>query len=217
MTELGLTTGVSAVKFASIKFLALGFLTIALPGSANETATKAQVTINVYNDAQLSSQILAQAEEEATRIFRKAGIESIWIDCRSLNTDTHPDPECQNPAGPSHLALRIVPWSSESGDAIFGVAFTSAADDGTYADVFYSSAEKLHQECHAGVPKVLGHVMAHEIGHLLLGMNAHSRMGIMRRDWHGPELQRIGMGRLLFSSEQARSMQTKLLSVTARR
>lgn len=205
------------MNFAGIKFLALGFLTIARPGFADETATRAQVTINVYNDAQLSIRTLAQAEEEATRIFQKAGIESVWVDCRSLNTDTHRDAECQNPAGPSHLALRIVPWSSESGDAIFGVAFTSAADDGTYADVFYNSAEKLHRECHAAVPKVLGHVMAHEIGHLLLGMNAHSRMGIMRRDWYGPELQSIGMGRLLFSSEQARSMQTKLFSVSARR
>lgn len=204
------------MNFASSKFLAVGFLTIALPGFANENATKAQVIINVYNDAQLSSQTLAQAEEEATRIFRKAGIDSVWIDCQTLNAGT-PDAECQHPSGPSHLALRIVPWSSESGDAIFGVAFISAADDSTYADVFYNSAEKLHQECHAGVPKVLGHVMAHEIGHLLLGMNAHSDMGIMRPYWQGPELRSIGMGRLLFSSEQARSMQAKLLSLTARR
>jgi hypothetical protein len=205
------------VNFASSKFLALGILTITLPGLANESAIKAQVTINVYNDAQLSSQILAQAEKEATRIFRKAGIGSVWINCQPLNAGIPPDAECQQPAGPSHLALRIVPWSSESGDAIFGVAFTSAADDGTYADVFYNSAEKLHQECHAGVPKVLGHVIAHEIGHLLLGMNAHSLMGIMRPEWQGPELRSIGMGRLLFSSEQARSMQAKLFSVTARR
>jgi hypothetical protein len=73
------------VNFASSKFLALGILTITLPGLANESAIKAQVTINVYNDAQLSSQILAQAEKEATRIFRKAGVGSVWINCQPLN------------------------------------------------------------------------------------------------------------------------------------
>jgi hypothetical protein len=58
--------------------------------------------------------------------------------------------------------------------------------------------------------------MAHEIGHLLLGTNAHSPMGIMRPNWQGQELRSIGMGTLLFTPDQGRSMQTKLFSLTAR-
>jgi hypothetical protein len=82
--------------------------------------------------------------------------------------------------------------------------------------VFYDSVEKLHQDWHASLSRVLGHVMAHEIGHLLLGTNAHSPMGIMRPNWQGQELRSIAIGTLLFTREQARSMQTKLFPLTAR-
>jgi hypothetical protein len=52
--------------------------------------------------------------------------------------------------------------------------------------------------------------MAHELGHLLLGSNAHSRQGIMCPDWHGGELQLASTGSLLFSEEQARFMRKRL-------
>jgi len=193
-----------------------GFLTIAFSGLASETPTKPQVTINVYNDAQVSEQVVTQAEQEATRIFRKAGVDSVWIECPSSKAGPKRTSECQPPSAPTHLALRIVPWSSKLGDTVFGTAFLSPEGEGTYSDVFYDSVEKLHQDWHASLSRVLGHTMAHEIGHLLLGTNAHSPMGIMRPNWLGQELRSIGMGTLFFTPDQARSMQTKLFSLTAR-
>jgi hypothetical protein len=82
--------------------------------------------------------------------------------------------------------------------------------------VFYDSVKKLHQDWHVNIARILGHTMAREIGHLLLGTNAHSRIGIMRPNWQGQELREIGMGTLLFTPEEARSMQNKLDSLTAR-
>ena len=81
--------------------------------------------------------------------------------------------------------------------------------------MFYDSVEKLHQDWHVSLSRILGNTMAHEVGHLLLGTNAHSQMGIMRPKWQGQELRRVGMGALLFTPEQGRSIQTKLLSLTA--
>jgi hypothetical protein len=83
---------------------------------------------------------------------------------------------------------------------------------GVYGDVFYPLVEKLHSDCHASLSRVLGHVMAHEIGHLLLGLRSHSALGIMQPDWQGEALRRIGMGTLLFTVEQARNMREKLLA-----
>jgi hypothetical protein len=57
--------------------------------------------------------------------------------------------------------------------------------------------------------------MAHEIGHLLLGTNAHSALGIMRPHWQGEELRRIGMGTLLFTPQQVRHIQARLVSISA--
>ena len=82
--------------------------------------------------------------------------------------------------------------------------------------MFYVSVAKLHEDFHANLSRVLGHVMAHEIGHLLLGTNAHSTVGIMRPQWQGPELRSIGMGTFLFTPEQARTMGDKLLFLKAR-
>ena len=48
--------------------------------------------------------------------------------------------------------------------------------------------------------------MAHELGHLFLGSNAHSRQGIMCPSWHVDELHRPSMGALLFSEEHGRFM-----------
>jgi hypothetical protein len=208
---------VSAVNLGIRTCFALSFLTIAFPAFANEPHPKPQVIINVYNDAQVSEKVLAQAQQEATRIFRQAGIDNVWVECQSLNPDLNRKPECEYPAGPRHLALRIVPWSSNLRDSVFGAAFLSVEGEGTYSDVFYDAVQKLHQDWHASLAGVLGHVMAHEIGHLLLGTNAHSPTGIMRLGWQGRELRNISMGTFLFTSEQAEAMQDKLFSVRARK
>jgi len=196
--------------------LSLSLLTIAVRGVANEVPAKPHVTINVYNDAGISEQVLAQAEQEATRIFHKAGVENVWVECRLWKPDPDRSSRCQAPVGPTLLALRIVPRSSKLRDSVFGIAFLSAEGEGTYTDVFYVSVEKLHRDFHANLSRVLGDVMAHEIGHLLLGTNAHSAVGIMRPQWQGPELRSIGMGTFLFTPEQARTMGDKLLFLKAR-
>lgn len=197
--------------------LAFGLLTIPIPGLANDRPAKPQVRINVYNDAGVSDEVLAQAEQEATRIFRKAGVDSVWVECHGSKPGLTNDSECQPPAGPARLALRIVPWSSQLRGTVFGNAFLSPEGEGTYIDVFYDSVEKLHKDWHASLSRALGHVMAHEIGHLLLGTNAHGPVGIMRPNWQGQELRSIGMGTLVFTPEQARSMQAKLFSLTTAR
>jgi hypothetical protein len=88
--------------------------------------------------------------------------------------------------------------------------FLSAEGTGAYIDASYNSVEELDEEWHVGLARVLGHVMAHELGHLLLGSNAHSRQGIMRRQWYGDDLHLASKGSLLFSEDQARSIRKNL-------
>jgi hypothetical protein len=55
---------------------------------------------------------------------------------------------------------------------------------------------------HANVAQVSGHVIAHELGHLL-GLDSHSPTGIMRADWNLKHLKDATDGYLLFTPQQS--------------
>ena len=95
---------------------------------------------------------------------------------------------------------------------MFGVAFLSAEGTGCYSDVFYDRAMELHVNWNVGLADTLGNVMAHELGHLLLGSNSHASTGIMRAHWQGEELRHLSWGRLSFTNQQADHMRGKLIA-----
>jgi hypothetical protein len=199
------------VSHSTKGFLIFSVLILVSSCPAENADTASSVTVRLYSDVQLSTQTLSQAEQEATRIFRQAGIETVWVQCKPSPSPT--DPRCEFPPGSKLLAMRIVPKALNAADSIFGMAFLSQEGHGAYGDVFYESVETLHQQCNASVPRVLGHVMAHELGHLLLGSNAHTEIGIMRPHWFSEQLRAVERGALFFSPEQARLMRNRLGAV----
>ena len=58
----------------------------------------------------------------------------------------------------------------------------------------------------------LGNVMAHEIGHLLLGPKAHSPAGIMKAKWNQQELQPAALASLRFTPQQADVIQNEVFN-----
>jgi hypothetical protein len=173
-------------------------------------AVASGITVAVYDDVNLPPRVLAGAEDEAARVYQKEGVPISWIGCKSSNVDAEADLRCQAPASPTRLNLRIIGHASKANAGVVGVAFLSAEGTGAYSDVSYDSVEKLDQEWHIGVARILGHVMAHELGHLLLGSNSHSQQGLMCPSWHRNELHRATTGSLLFSEEQARFIRERL-------
>jgi hypothetical protein len=57
---------------------------------------------------------------------------------------------------------------------------------------------------------VLGHIIAHELGHLLMPGEPHSITGIMRADWGGREVLAAIQGTLLFHPGQVKLIQKRL-------
>jgi hypothetical protein len=117
---------------------------------------------------------------------------------------------CASFEWPTHLAVRVVPRSRHATNEVFGVAFLSARGEGCYSDIFYDRVMELHANWNASLADTLANVMAHELGHLLLGSNSHSGMGIMRAHWQSEELRRLSRGGLWFTNEQADRMTGKL-------
>ncbi len=134
--------------------------------------------------------------------LRPAGVEA--------PAPTRPELDCATFEWPIRLAVRIVSRPVRAASEVFGVAFLSAEGTGCYSDIFYERATELHADWHVRLPDILGSVMAHELGHLLLGSNSHSPTGIMQPRWQGEELHRLQRGGLWFTNEQANHMRAKL-------
>jgi hypothetical protein len=183
-------------------------------GLAQQPQPSLKITLGVYNYAKASGATLRGAERAASRIFQKAGIETVWLDCLGSSTKEHTLAPCQTPFTPTDLVLRILAERGSSRkefhDGHLGFALPSDKG-GFHASIFYPDVESLAER--EGVPRdqLLGHGVAHEIGHLLLNSSAHSPFGLMRGKWDSKDLQRAARGDLLFTAEQARTMRTEVL------
>jgi hypothetical protein len=161
----------------------------------------AQITVLVNDSAGVKAEVLRQAEREAARLFEAAGIEISWVNCAESN-------ECQRLLGPKEFVLHILPVGRTGSDFVFGMAFLGEDGRGQYSDVFFDRLKQA--QGNVGLALLLGAVSTHELGHLLLGSNSHSGIGIMEPRW-GPEgLRKVGMGIMLFTPEQARSMRSRI-------
>lgn len=192
----------------SCSFLTTLFLLSAFQKESPAQGGAQVLTVSVYNDAHVAQRMLVRAEQDAEAIFHRAGMVVMWLNC-PLTSDTSGSGDCGHPAV---LTVRITAHSIPAmDDAAFGVAFLGADGYGRSCDVFYDRAEQLQSNWHVNLADILGNVMAHELGHLLLGSNAHAGTGIMRAHWQSEDLRSLAMGSLQFTPDEVKRMQVKLL------
>src|SRR5258705_6729322 len=175
-------------------------------------APASQVIVSVHNDAHMSVGTLVSAETTASRIFREAGLNVAWMNCVGVGNHGSASP-CTKAAYPTYLHIRMVARARNLPGATFGIAYLAADGTGCYSSVFLEPITHLHANSGQGVAPVLGHVMAHEIAHLLLGTNSHAAEGIMRAQWQKDELLRASKGELLFTPRESQVMRERLFAV----
>ena len=173
-------------------------------------ANSSPVTVSIHNDAGIPSRILLQAETEASRVFQHASLEIRWLNCPLPAAGPVDPAQCEAADFPLHLQLRIAKHSLNLNEFTMGVSYLSADGTGCYADLFYDRAERLHEISGVSRASILGHAIAHELGHLLLGTNSHSPAGIMRARWQPTDLASASKGALLFSTVESQAMKNKL-------
>jgi len=183
--------------------------------------SSSKITVFVYNYAVVSGEALARTEAEASRIYERAGIEIEWLECPLGPKAAEQFPACQVPPGPARLALRILSHSMAErllhGEDSFG--FALYPEDGSFAtvaNVFAHDAGQLASRRGINYAVILGHLLAHEMGHLLLGARSHSNIGIMRAAWHVKELETIAQGRLMFTPAESETLRRNIRARVAR-
>jgi len=167
------------------------------------------VIISVYNDAGVPPGTLRQAEGEAARVFRQAGIEVRWLNC-GVAAAAKDAEECLEAVFPTHLHLRIVRKARDLKEETLGISFLAADGRGTQADLFYEPMEQLCNSKNTNLASLLGHVAAHEVGHLLLGANSHAPTGVMGTHWASEGISIVELGQLFFSGEESERMRQRL-------
>jgi hypothetical protein len=167
------------------------------------------IGIRVYNYAGLDDGELLQAKQRAVAVFRQAGLRATFVDCPLAAAEVDRYPDCASGREPVEFVLRLQPGYPPPGLAASGVSGFALPDTegfGTFVTVFTAGADVLAQGSRRNAPVILGHLMAHEIGHLLLRSPRHSVAGIMRSGWGRVELESAAQGRLLFMREEAGQM-----------
>ena len=179
------------------------------PKSAFAAESAATITVLVYNQAHASPGVLSTAEHEAGRILGAAGVRVIWLECPMRSITAGPGGSCLRPLEPTDIMLRVLvpPAQHSLKTDVFGFAIRPIL-----ASVYYDFAARLDLTGHTEFDTriVLGCVIAHELGHLLLGTNSHSRDGIMQSAWRREQVQRVMQGSLLFTAEQAKLIQANV-------
>jgi hypothetical protein len=170
---------------------------ISAPALSEQTRSLA---VRVENHAAVDAATTARAVTIASGIYRRADIPV------QLTADSSAD-----------AALTIVVLQSAAtstlrpaGDSM-GVA--PSADDGTRGNVAYVFGDRVVRFAESGRMDpaiVLGCAIAHELGHLLLPVNAHTRDGIMRANWDPSFIPRSGVGLPGFASDQARLLRIRV-------
>ena len=176
----------------------------------NESTARVPLTVLIDDGFGVGADDLGAARAEADAIFRAAGIAPVWLHCGLVKGKRQdPSDRCTSGAGSDGIIVRLR-RSSRLGEsyrlALGEAMIDSQTHTGSIATVFADCVASTSDRAGANARGVLGRVIAHEIGHLLIGTNHHSTRGLMRAVWTDLELRRsIGL-EWRFSASEARYM-----------
>ncbi len=195
--------------------LLCGVMAVPVRGFAQTPASDIRLTVRVYDYAGVPAKVMTAAENEARRLLRRAGIETEWSGCPKNPNERDRYPNCREPLGEGDVFLHVMAQPVE-GYHVTSSGFGSTLQPGRggsaeHVYAFYGRVKETAGKVEQLPPAtLLGYVIAHEIGHLLLGPDNHSSRGIMRAHWGREDLEQMQSGKLAFLEEQAATMQAAL-------
>jgi len=193
----------------------LGGVVCQATGERPRPTGEASLTVSVFNDAEIPPLVLQTARVRAETVFDAAGIALTWLDC---GTPGHwvTDIGCAGVTYPTHLSVRLAKDRRHPSQDIFGESFLDDRGEGDYACVYLAPMASSKALSVLSEGELLGYVVVHELGHLLLGKDSHAPQGVMRPVWQFEDLQQAAHGRLGFTSSQVERMRSRYLSASLR-
>ena len=162
------------------------------------------LSITLIDDGDTPPLVLAAAQSEAGRVLMAAGARVSWKRCPPSSLLPAHKPCAKG--GSNSLWVRILnpqhaaSWPLERASCGLAVAGTNA-EPGYLAIVDSRCVERMARSIPQAWARALGHVIAHEIGHLLLGRDSHSASGLMSAAWTAEEQALLIRGSLHFTPD----------------
>jgi len=186
----------TASRFSTASLAITLILGAAIPQLAEGQSLN--VVLRIQNQARIPDPVLMVSQSMVAAIYARAGI--------GLTFAT------------GAADFNIVLLSRATGEKMHApgdlLGFTPHGEftRGRMAYVLQSRVDEVAEGYSARRPVVLGAAIAHEVGHLLLPVNAHSKTGIMRPSFTQADFRSAAAGQLLFTDEQSLQIRSRLMS-----
>ncbi len=176
------------------------WISSALLCSCSVYAQTLEITARIYNQAHVSENTIITAKKEAAFALATAGVQVHWVNCDEPG-------RCDDAVGPNEFQILIRQAAPSAALGLKGVdamgyALLPKDEQGSYALVYYGEICRFAERSPAvSSAEILGYVIAHEIGHLLLGPN-HQDGTVMKGQWKKGEIEMIRKRELRFNHSQ---------------
>jgi len=194
---------------------------VASLNSLSVPATRVSVTpppkpilkVAVYFPEQFDLSILLSAEKVTTEVFRQSHVDVDWLNCPGARLCDEPAEALQFRVAIHSRIEEVVKDRAQARLMIehdsLGFAIPCGVTDTVCLSyIFYSPIKRMALVEGTNVAVILGHVIAHEIGHALLDSNAHTHQGIMQGKLPIADLERF----LYFTSQQSKHIVASLVA-----
>ncbi len=170
---------------------------VVLIAAAGAWGQDQEVAVRLVKEELVPLTVLLQAERTANRIYAVIGVKLKWSSSRNDGISMQFDSGLPEGFHPGALAYAI-PY----------------AQSGTQIHVLVDRFHALVSKPLGGA--LLGHVLAHELAHVLKGSAHHSEAGVMKARWDNSDLEQMTQRPLSLSAEDAAAIRSGLAKILAR-
>ena len=150
---------------------------------------------------QVDYETLTEAEKTAAEIYEHVGVRLVWREGFAYAAQRQ-TAEIPSPEDPATLVVKLQPASEAVRYGVRsgceGIGLPSGA-------IIFVTNTDLRNTAKSATTH-LGYVMSHELGHILLGPNAHSIVGIMRGTLLQGDWEKAAQGTLGFTRSQSQQI-----------
>jgi hypothetical protein len=152
------------------------------------------LTVRLYNSAGIPAGDFGAAHAVAESVLRDTGLDVHVRHCGRQGAPGRLVDPCDARLEASEVVVRIIDapaFTAAPHVDAYGVAYVlDETERGWLATVFADRTYDAAMRTGLEWGTLLGRVIAHEVGHLVLGSRYHSAMGVMRADWPDALLSR---------------------------